>query len=318
MGRALCAVAVAFSALTFSAVTFSAATWPAVAEDVAVEATSHTVKTACAESDNVDIRFTSAEIRRFRISAVHPPYIGTLGVDRTAPDFTACDMSRDAAFAAPPRRVTLWESSDWWLVGFTFPAFWRPNTVPVRVDRRIENGLHLLQLWRWHKERAEEVLVLYPADGYWRARPLPPAHLRANAYGSSFLIGPVEVQGRPLVDLRSVTFEPTTRSFTLEFTRSGSVSVAIEHLDEERIVLDVTLSSPLEGPVAAIRSMYVTDSNADVSKLDWRSPNEPGWKSGGILAFDKARVLALRAGRDVPSRHNTSAPDLVFDRFAPR
>ena len=36
----------------------------------------------------------------------------------------------------------------------------------------------------------------------WRARPLPPANLKWSAYGSSFLIGPIETVGRPLVDIR--------------------------------------------------------------------------------------------------------------------
>ena len=34
--------------------------------------------------------------------------------------------------------------------------------------------------------------MLYPQDGYWRARPLPPVNLKWSAYGSSFLVGPVE------------------------------------------------------------------------------------------------------------------------------
>ena len=72
----------------------------------------------------------------------------------------------------------------------------------MRVGNRVETGFHLLQLWTRYQERAEEVLVLYPADGYWRARPLPPQNLRWSAYGSSFLIGPVETAGRPFVDIQ--------------------------------------------------------------------------------------------------------------------
>ncbi len=68
-------------------------------------------------------------------------------------------------------------------------SFWRPNTVPVRVGDRVEQGFHVVQLWVRFRERAEEVLVFYPPDGYWRARPLPPPHMRWSAYGSSFLVG---------------------------------------------------------------------------------------------------------------------------------
>ena len=110
----------------------------------------------------------------------------------------------------------------------TFPSFWRPNQVPVRVGNRTESGFHLLQLWTRHQERAEEVLVIYPADGYWRARPLPPKNLRWSAYGSSFLIGPVEAESRPFVDIRDIAFDPATRTFTLNFARGGSATLRLD------------------------------------------------------------------------------------------
>ena len=113
------------------------------------------------------------------------------------------------------------KQTDQQLIGYTFPSFWRPNAVPVRVGARVEAGLHLLQLFVKFRERTEEVLVLYPADGYWRARPLPPAHLRWSAYGSSFLVGPVETQIRPIVDLKEIVFDPEKKSFLLTFKRGG-------------------------------------------------------------------------------------------------
>ena len=87
--------------------------------------------------------------------------------------------------------------------------------MPVRVGDRVETGAQLLQLWTRAQDRAEEVLVLYPQDGYWRARPLPPANLKWSAYGSSFLVGPVEFEERPFVDIREVVFDPNTKTFRL-------------------------------------------------------------------------------------------------------
>jgi hypothetical protein len=46
-------------------------------------------------------------------------------------------------------------------MGHTFESFWRPNQLPVGVGDRVENGLHLLQLWTRGPSRHEEVLVLY-------------------------------------------------------------------------------------------------------------------------------------------------------------
>ena len=169
---------------------------PAQAADaLAVDVINASEPTLCAEKDNVYLKLQSGEARRFTVEAVHPAYVGTIVVDRWAPDFTNCDMSNDPSFKFEKRRLTIYETEEWQLVGLTFPSFWRPNQVPVRVGNRVETGFHLLQLWTRYQERAEEVLVLYPADGYWRARPLPPQNLRWSAYGSSFLIGPVETAG---------------------------------------------------------------------------------------------------------------------------
>jgi hypothetical protein len=173
-------------------------------------------------------------------------------------------------------------------------------------------------LWTRHQERAEEVLVLYPADGYWRARPLPPQNLRWSAYGSSFLVGPVEVEGRPFVDIQEISFDPATRTFTTKFARGGDASVRLDKLDQERIVLDVTLGQTIDNqrPFAALRSMFVTEGNSDVALLGWRRRNDAAWQRAPVMSFTRASVAELWAGRLAPSRHNTSAPDMVFKGFS--
>ena len=59
--------------------------------------------------------------------------------------------------------------------------------------------------------------MVYPADGYWRVKPLPPPSLTDTAYGSSFLFGPIEEGTRPFVAIRSIAFEPATMTFRLVF-----------------------------------------------------------------------------------------------------
>jgi hypothetical protein len=288
------------------------------ADMLAVDVVNASEPTRCAEKDNVYLKLQSPEVRRFTVEAVHPAYIGTIVKDQWAPDFTNCDMSADPAFKFEKRRLTIYETEEWQLVGLTFPSFWRPNQVPVRVGNRTETGFHLLQLWTRYQERAEEVLVLYPADGYWRARPLPPQSLRWSAYGSSFLVGPVEVDGRPFVDIKAVEFDPSTRTFTTNFARGGSATLRLDKLDQERIGLDVALSAPVEGtrPFAALRSMFVTDGNADVAQVGWRGKDSPAWTHAPVMHFKSANAAELWAGRTVPSRHNTSAPDMVFRDFS--
>jgi hypothetical protein len=165
-------------------------------------------------------------------------------------------------------------------------------------------------------ERAEEVLVIYPADGYWRIRPLPPAHLRWSAYGSSFLVGPVETEGRPVVNIKEIAFDPKTMSFRLSFARGGTATLKVDKLDRDQIALDVTLDQPVAGGAfAALRSMYVTEFNADVARVALREPGAKGWREEPIMSFGRAKATDVWAGRLVPSRHNTSAPDMIFNRF---
>lgn len=289
------------------------------ADDLAVDVVNASEPTLCAEKDNVYLKLLSPQVRRFVIEAEHPAYMGTIVVDRAAPDFGNCDMptAPPAPNAARPQRRTLFETPELQLVGLTIPNFWRANKVPVRVGGRTDSDIQLLQLWTRHQERAEEVLVLYPADGYWRARPLPPANLRWSAYGSSFLVGPVEIAGRPFVNIASVDFDPATLTFRIAFVRGGAATLRVEKLDQDRIVLDVKLEGPIPGdiPFAALRSMFVTEANADVSQVRWRTKGSENWNQVPVMGFRKASAVALWAGRAVVSRHNTSAPDMIFRDF---
>ena len=289
-----------------------------VAADLAVEVTNASEPVLCAEKDNITLNFTSPEVRKFRIEAAHPAYIGALREDRFQPDFTACpqDLSKETTEVRPPKRVTFYEDVETWLTGYTFANFWRPHDIPFRVGDRIEKGLHVVQLWVRRNERAEEVLVIYPGDGYWRIRPLPPQHLGWSAYGSSFLVGPVQTEGRPIVRISEVSFDPATMTFRLAFAAGGGATIKIDKLDGERIALEIDLDRAVTGqPFAALRSMYVTETNNDVALLALREMDARGWREEPVMAFKGARAAELWAGRLVLSRHNTSAPDHFFSRF---
>jgi hypothetical protein len=289
----------------------------ATLDGVAVEVTNASEPVLCAEKDNVTLHFSAPQVRAFRIEAAHPVYIGGVRDDRWAAEWAACeDISAATSQVRPPRKVTFYEDVEVWLTGYSFSNFWRAKDVPVRVGDRVEHGLHLIQLWVRRNERAEEVVALYPTDGYWRIRPLPPAHLGWSAYGSSFLLGPVESEGRPLVDLKEVAFNPQTMSIRLAFERGGGATVRIAHLERERIALDIVFDGAIpDRPFAALRSMYVTEFNADVARIALREEGARGWREEPVMAFGRARATDVWTGRLVPSRHNTSAPDILFNRF---
>ena len=161
--------------------------------------------------------------------------------------------------------------------------------------------------------------MLYPQDGYWRARPLPPKNLSWSAYGSSFLVGPIEMKERPIVDIKEVVFDPNTKTFRLAFTRGGSATVRLEALDTDKQALDVTLDTPVNDlPFAALRSMFVSEGNSDVARVGLRAKDSQRWLQEPVMDFMRADAAELWAGRLVPSRHNTSAPDMVFRDFRGR
>jgi hypothetical protein len=288
-------------------------------DGLAVDVTNLSEPVLCAEKDNVAIAMTSPSVRSFRIEAAHPVYLSPSQRDNWEADWTACDMSSDPAYTAPapPRRVTFYEEIDFWLVGYTFPTFWRPATATVRVGDRVERGLHLIQLWLLRPDGAEEVLVLYPQDGYWRARPMAPSTMRTTAYGSSFLLGPIEQEGRPIVRIREVVFDPKARAFTLNFEKGGSATVALVQNDQHRLALNVAFDKPIAGgPFAMLRSMYVTEFNNDVARIAVRERGAKSWREDNIMTFKGATATDIWAGRLAPSQHNTSSPDMVFNSFS--
>ncbi len=286
------------------------------AESVAVDFVNASRPTRCAEEDNVYVKLLGPGVGAWRISAEHPPYIAAVAQDSTAPDFTDCDMSKDPSFAATPRTVVLHEDATIRLVGHRFASFWRPDVVDFFVDGRNEPGLHLVQLLRRRPQGDVELLVVYPADGYWRVKPLPPPRLDDSAYGSSFLFGPVEESSRPFVAIRSLEFDPTTLSFRLIFANQSRGLLRVAEATGVSTVLSLMLDPPVasDKPFAALRSMFVSPVQADVAVAAWPAPGDVR-KRLPILEFDRAHATTIRFGRVEPSRHNLSAPDLVFDEF---
>jgi hypothetical protein len=297
-------------------------------DGLAVEVKNESEPVLCPEKDNVAIVFTNKDVRSFRIEAMHPVYLSSGLRDDWISDMTTCDMTADPVHAVtmPPRKVTLYESPstktpnlaepDLWIIGYTYSTFWRPATATVRVGERVEKNLHLLQIWL-RTDVAEEVLVLYPQDGYWRARPLSPLGFRKTGYGSSFLVGPVEVEGRPIVKLKEVAFEPKTKIFTLDFEHGGKGTLRMVSIDQEKITLDVAFEGAIDGgPFAMLRSMYVTEFNNDVAHIAVREKGAKGWREENIMKFDRAAATDVWMGRLSASMHNMSAPDFLFKSFS--
>ena len=285
---------------------------------LAVEVTNASTSESCAEKDNVIINFASADVRHFRIEAAHPAYLGSAGADRREANWTDCDIPHGADLPKPTeRRITFYESPFMWMTGYEVSDYWLRRDVPVRVGERVEHNLTMLQLWVFVRGKAEQVLVLYPTSGFWRIHPLPPPGLAWTSYGSSFLVGPIERKQMPVVEFQEISFDPESRTFRLAFSDGGTGTIKVSEIDDNHIVLDVGFDQAIAGkPFAALSSMYVTEFNADVARVALQQPEGKTWLEAPILAFKTARATKAWLGRVLPSRHNISAPDMVFSGFA--
>ncbi|HEX4508402.1 MAG TPA: hypothetical protein VH722_21925 [Alphaproteobacteria bacterium] len=262
------------------------------------------------------VKFGGSGISHFTIEARHPLYSAAISRDETAPDFTACDQSHDPSFKFTPLDLILFEDADYRLVGHRYATFWRPENVDFRVGKTVTHGLHLVQLIRKVAGRPIEILVLYPSDGYWRSKPLPPAGAAETAYGSSFLVGPIREDGRPYVPISSVEFVRSDLSFHLRFA-SGDGVVRVMESSPRRTLVSVALPrSTGSSPWAALRSMFTGTAMADVAEATV-DPGTADAKTSPILDLGPVDATAILFGRSVPSRHNTSAPDLEFGGFSP-
>jgi len=290
----------------------------ASADALAVDVKNESEPVLCAEKDNVAVAFSNKDVRAFRIEAVHPVYT-TVGMrDSSEADWTACDMTKEPDYAAPgvAKQMTLYEEPGMALIGYRFPSFWRKSTAKVRIGDRVEDNIHMLQLWVPAPNGRDEVLVLYPQDGYWRPRPLNPPNMY-SPYGSSFLVGPIDRDTRPHVEIKEVAFDPAAKRFTLTFAKGGSATVSIASVDDQRLALDVGFDKGIAGqPFAMLRSMYITEFNNDTARIAMREAGAKGWREDNIMKFGSARATDIWIGRLAPSRHNTTSPDVVFSGFS--
>lgn len=271
--------------------------------------------TRCAEDDNVYVAMSGELVRRFAIVSEHPRYISPSMPDQRDPDFTDCDMTADPKFKYEPFEGVLYDDGRTRVVGYRFPSDWRPTQVPVTVGGRTVVGLHLIQMFEYLDGKAEEFLVTYPSDGYWRAKPLPPLGRVETAYGTSFLIGPLREEGRPIAEIATLHIDPVARQYRLAFADGSTATLSVAEITRMRAELHVELSRPVAGhPFAGMRSMYVTADNADAARLGWLPAPGAAWRDQPLNPGvpSTAEGIAVRLWRAGLSRHNTSAPETAL------
>ena len=308
----------------------ASATPPALAagDVIAIDVDGHLTPTTCAEEDNVSLTLKGIDVARFTVEALPPPYLASLQTDRSAPDFSGCNFNggvhpTDPRHAFRPATRVLFDGAQWRIVGITLSSFWRPPRVPVTLGSRTFRNIHLLQVFKKVDGKPREIAVLYPSDGNWRIKPLPEARFGYGTYGSSVMIGPIESRQRPVVEIASVAVTTSPLSLKLDFKAGGSATVAIGEVSTLRTALNVKLTPPISltssrhgrHPFAMLQSMYVAPDNADVSEVTWRAPGDTSLRTEALPNVTTLQARQILFGRSVPSRHNSSAPDLRFSNF---
>lgn len=293
----------------------------------AVRVINATHRTDCAEEDNVYVKLEGAGLRTLRIEARHPSYMADVAVDSYEPDFSNCNFDpnghpTDPKYTFLPKRVVLWESDTILMIGNTHESFWRPNKVDFQVGSEVTREVHLVQVYLKDRDEPKlgrhQFLVLYPPDGYWRAKPIPTLPLNYGVYGTSFLVGPIEEDGRPVVELEKVEFMPASLTFKLDYRDGSHGEMTIAEVSRERVALDYTHDRllPPEKPLAAIRSMYVQPEKSDTAEVSWRAPRSAKTVvTRPLPSFTSEEALEVNFGRSVISKHNASAPDIWFGDF---
>jgi hypothetical protein len=275
------------------------------------------VKTQCAEEDNVYATLSAPGLRSFAVEARHPAYGVSLKRDTYKPNFADCTFHPQFDFPLKPRKVVLYRDDKVMIRGIEYSSYWRPTLVKVDVaGGRKDQGFTLIQLLQKEGKAWQESLVLHAPDGYWRLRPLPLPQFKGAVYGSSFLIGPVEESSRPYVRITEVKVDPKARRFTVLFDKGGQASLTITSLDRQEMKAKVELDPPVENgrPFVALRSMYVAPDNADTAELHWTAPDGQT-KVAPVVGFGEVKAAAVGFEKSEPSRHNTSAPDILFSDF---
>jgi hypothetical protein len=299
------------------AAAFALIGFPAFAAPVAVTVKDKGVKTQCAEEDNVYAVLLAPGVRSFEVEARHPAYGATLKSDTFKPNFTDCTFQPQHDFPLTPRKVILYHDDKVEIRGIEYSSYWRPTLVKVDVaGGRKDQGFTLIQLLQRVGTGWYESMVLHAPDGYWRLRPLPLPQFKSGGYGSSFLIGPVEESSRPYVRITEVKIDPKARRFTVLFDKGGQASLTITSLDHQAMKARVELDPPVETgrPFVALRSMYVAPDNADAAELHWTALDGQQ-KTEPVVGFGQVQASAVGFEKSTPSRHNTSAPDILFSDF---
>lgn len=168
-----------------------------------------------------------------------------------------------------------------------------------------------------------QVFVLY-ANGYARIIPPPPTGREKRVcFGASMIIGPAtEHPLFPFTPIERLDIDPQKMTIKVRY-KNGSSAVLHLHAEPGKTtvrVTDVTYDT-VTAPFTTMRSMWVTDDNSDVARIQATSshgvtqtyPIDPKHEEWTTIPSDSWLFY-----RPTYSRHNTSSPDFKIDVLGPK
>jgi hypothetical protein len=168
---------------------------------------------------------------------------------------------------------------------------------------------HFLQLYR--KVEGEnswpEFFVLY-RDSNLRIIPHPPQGRSSVCFGSSVMVGPGSEQDDiPEIAEARVTFSPLV--VEVRYTQGGTARINLS-VNRSQAVADVTVGYTTTKDVrfAQLRSMFITETNADVAWVE--TPSETYQILQGWVTLNASWWYFHRQIRSI---HNVSAPNIKIE-----
>ena len=292
----------------FSAALLGSLTLAGHAQTRLIHARNQSTATECSEVSNVNIPL-SGSVTSFVVEATHPVY--TFTEDNCERDPTDCPaLPPDNPNAAQVTK--LYDDGETVIEAVTEMNWWRPKGMGVSVDKGQEaSNAHYLRLYRRSEEKESwpQFLIFY-SDGSMRLNPQPPVGKQNVCFGSSVIIGPAAVADKPFADVIYARYVSLIKRLIVVFKNGGQATLDLSKLNRQTARVKVTVNYPTDKlPFATFRSMYAAPDKADVDNVRWT--DAMGMKHEiDVMAFTNAVGKEFFFYRGVPSKHNTSAPDI--------
>jgi hypothetical protein len=273
-----------------------------------LRATNLSYRTECAEESNINIPLYG-RMKSFVLEATHPTY-----------EFDEDNCERDLAHCPPldlmmekePTVVKLFDDGETVIEAVTELKWWRPRGMLASVDKGMEvRNVHYLRIYRKMVDRDSwpQFMVIY-SDGGVRLCPQPPVGKENVCFGSFVVVGPAAPGRKPYADVISARYLTESKKMIVVYKDGGFATFDLKQVTRDHARIKVKVDYPTDKlPFAIVRSMYVEPGKADVDMVRWKDAAGTAHEND-VTTFKGGEGVEWSFSRAIPSRHNTSAPDI--------